>query len=302
MPSEEDSVDARRYLSARRSLTGSLKTAREASKLTQGEVAERLEWSLSKVVRIEKGGVSLSVTDLRALLRLFNVTDEETVTRLVDAARIARRRPRRKFPNAQDAGLRVYLSYEDVASLIMTFQTLTIPGLLQTAEYAGAIFEANKSPNVAERLGLRRQRQLLLEGPDAPTLICVIDEAALHRQVGGPLVMHDQLVALQSAAAREKISVEVIPYSAGAYRSMIDPFTLLHSELWNEDVLFREGSLRTVTDHEDRDLIAQYQARFNLLREASLRGEEAISLIGAVISELRDAASAARPQRTEQPG
>ncbi len=194
MPAGEDPVVARRYLS------GSLRTAREACALTQEQVADRLDWSHSKVVRIENGTVGLSVTDLQALLRLFNVTDAEKVARLVDAARIAKRRPWRKYANALDAGFDVYLSYEGVASVIMTFQTLTIPGLLQTAEYAGAIFEANKSPHVAERLELRKKRQSLLEGADAPTLICVIDEAALHRQVGGPLVMRDQLVSLRAAA------------------------------------------------------------------------------------------------------
>ena len=296
MPAGEDPVVARRYLS------GNLRAAREACELTQEQVAERLYWSLSKVVRIENGTVGLTVTDLEALLRLFDVTDAERVAKLVDAAKIARRRPWRKYANAIDAGFDSYLSYEGVASVIMTFQTLTIPGLLQTEGYARAIFEANKSPHVAERLELRNSRQSLLVGADAPTLICVIDEAALHRQVGGPSVMLDQLVSLRAAAGRDTISVEVIPYSAGAYRSMIESFTLLHSERWDEDVLFREGSRRTVTDHEDHDLIAEYQARFGLLREASLREEEASSLTGAVISELRDAASAGRSRRTEQPG
>jgi transcriptional regulator with XRE-family HTH domain len=296
MAAGEDSVVARRYQS------GFLRTAREASALTQEQVADRLNWSHSKVVRIESGTVGLSLTDLQALLRLFNVTEAETVARLEDAARIAKRRPWRKYANALDAGFDAYLSYEGVASAIMTFQTLTIPGLLQTEDYARAIFEANKSPHVDERLELRQKRQSLLAGADAPALICVIDEAALHRQVGGPTVMHDQLVSLRAAAARDRVSVEVIPYSAGAYRSMIESFTLLHSERWSEDLLFREGSLRTVTAYEDRDLIAQYQDRFDLLREASLRGEEASSLIDTVISELRDAESAGQPRRTEQPG
>lgn len=296
MPAGEDPVVARRYVS------GSLRAAREASALTQEQVAQALDWSHSKVVRIESGTVGLSVTDLQALMRLFKVTDAETVARLEDAARIAKRRPWRRYANALDAGFDAYLSYEGVASMIMTFQTLTIPGLLQTAEYAKAIFEANKSPHIGERLELREKRQSLLEGADAPSLICVIDEAALHRQVGGPSTMHDQLVSLLAAAKGDKVAVEIIPYSAGAYRSMIESFTLLHSDRWNEDLLFREGSLRTVTDREDHDLIAQYQTRFNLLREVSLRGQAANSLIGAIASELRAAASAGRPQRTEQPG
>jgi transcriptional regulator with XRE-family HTH domain len=297
MPEGEDPFVARKYLS------DSLRPAREARALTQEEVARRLDWSHSKVVRIENGTVGLSLTDLRALLQLFNVTDVETVVRLEDAARIAKRRPWRKNGKAlDDAGFAAYLSYEGVASAIMTFQMLTIPGLLQTPQYARAIFEANNASDVDDRLEVRLKRQSLLDGPDAPTLVCVMDEAALRRQVGGPSVMCDQLVSLRAAAERDTISVEVIPYSAGAYRSMVEPFTLLRSERWDEDVLFREGALRTVTDHEDHELIAKYQDRFDSLRRASLRGEAAISLIDAVTSELREAASTGRPPRTEQPG
>jgi hypothetical protein len=240
---------------------------------------------------------------LHALLRLFDVTDAGTVEKLVDAARVAKRHPwHRKYANALDAGFDSYLSYEATASVIMIFQTLAIPGLLQTEEYARAILEANNASHVEERLELRKERQLLLERADAPALRCVIDEAALHRQVGGPSVMHNQLVSLREAAERSTTSIEVIPYSAGAYPSMAESFTVLHSDSWDEDVLFREGVAQTVTDHEDHDLIAGYRARFDRLREISLGAEKSSSLMGTVIEELRDTAQAERARQIEQPG
>jgi transcriptional regulator with XRE-family HTH domain len=294
MTAGEDPAGARRYLSS------SLRASREAVGLTQEQVAVSLYWSPSKVVRIENGTVSLQVTDLLALLGLYKVSDADTVAKLTDAAQVTRKRPRhRKYPNALDPGFDSYLSYEGSASTIMTFQTLTIPGLLQTEAYTRAILTANGASHVTERIELRQERQSVLRRPNAPVLICVIDEAALHRQVGGPAVMHDQLVRLRAAAQSDMIAIEVIPYSAGAYQSMIESFTLLHSQRWEEDVLFREGTRQTVTEHEDHDLIAKYRARFDRLREVSLKQEEASSLIGAVIRALPDAALPGRAPQTE---
>jgi hypothetical protein len=182
----------------------------------------------------------------------------------------------------------------------MTFQTLTIPGLLQIEAYTRAILTANGASHVTERIELRQERQSMLRRTNAPVLICVIDEAALHRQVGGPAVMHDQLVRLQAAAQSDMIAIEVIPYSVGAYQSMIESFTLLHSQRWEEDVLFLEGTRQTVTEHENHDLIAKYRVRFDRLREVSLKQEEASSLISAVIRALPDAALPGRASQTEQ--
>lgn len=262
----------------------------------------RLYWSLSKVVRIENGTVSLQVSDLRALLGLFKVVDADEVAKLTAAAQIARQRGwQKKYGNALDPGFDAYLSYEGTASAIMTFETLTIPGLLQTVDYTRAILVANGAAQIADRIALRQERQELLRQAGAPDLICVVDEAALHRQVGGAAVMSDQLTRLRAAAESDKISVEVVPYAAGAYRSMIESFTLLHSQRWDEDVLFREGAWQTVTDHEDRELIAEYRTRFSRLREVSLRGERVSSLIDAVIGELRGTAPVEQPPRAERP-
>jgi transcriptional regulator with XRE-family HTH domain len=295
MTAGEDPAGARRYLSS------GLRAFREKAGLTQEEVAASLYWSLSKVVRLESGAVSLQVTDLLALLGLYKVSDVVTVAKLTDAAQVSRKRPRhRKYPNALEPGFDSYLSYECSASKIMTFQTLTIPGLLQTEAYTRAILTANRAPHVTERIKLRQERQSLLQRANPPEFFCVIDEAALHRQVGGPTVMHDQLVHLQAAAESDMIAIEVIPYSAGAYQSMIESFTLLRSPRWDEDVLFREGTRQTVTEHEDHDLIAKYRALFDRLREVSLKQEVASSLIGAVIRELADAALPGRAPKTEQ--
>lgn len=295
MPDGEDPLVARRYLSS------AIRAARGDSQMTQEQVAELLAWSPSKVVRIESGTVSVSVTDLRALMQLFDVTDAKEVAKLVDAARDARRRGwHRHYPKALEPGFDTYLSYEEAATEIRIFEILTIPGLFQTEAYAKAILKANQVADVGERAALRMERQSQLEcRQPSPTLICVIDEAALHREVGGPEVMREQLTVLAAKARGGMLSV--VPYSAGAYRSMNECFTLLHSHRWDEDVLFREGTRKTVTDHEDHGLIEEYRDRFRLLSDISESGGKAAALIENVNRNFQHTSQAGRPRRPEQP-
>jgi transcriptional regulator with XRE-family HTH domain len=273
-----------------------LRRSRESRALTQKHVADALDWSQSKVVRIENGFVGVSITDLRALLALYKVSDEGEIDRLIELARVARRRPwYRKYEHALDPDFDAYLSYESSASTICTFQPI-IPGLLQTEDYARAVMQANGASHIEERLELRLERQAMLERAQGPFLHCVVDEAALHRQVGGPAVMRDQLVRLKDAADQPRISVGIIPFTAGAHPSMTEPFTILRSDGWDEDVLFREAADRTVTNREDQDLVAGYGLRFDGLCGMRLEDEQTNALIDRLIDGLRGA-----PQ-TRQPG
>ncbi len=151
MSSLEDPVLSRRHL------VSTLQQLREAAGLTQRQVAEALEWSMSKVARIESGTVRVSTTDLRALLGLYGATDE--AARLTAMARLARRRPWfAVYEHARDPGFTAFLGYEGAASEIREFQTLTVPGLLQTEDYATAILEANLASHIEERRELRLKR------------------------------------------------------------------------------------------------------------------------------------------------
>ena len=282
-------------LLSRKRLRISLRHWRDQRGLTQEQVAEALDWSTSKVVRIELGKVRVSATDVRALLTLYQVSGQEEIGRLVELARVARRRPwYRDYEHSLDPGYGEYLSYESSAVRIETFQHLIVPGLLQTEGYAQAIMAANGARYSAERVKLRLMRQAMLEREDSPSFHCVIDEAALHRQVGGPAVMREQLIRLQHAAG-PKISVGIIPFTAGAHPSMSEPFTLLTLDPAEEDILFREATTRTVTNREDAGLVAGYRRRFDSLRAMAVEHEQASVLIDTVIQGLPDSAPTRRP-------
>ncbi|MGD0246804.1 MAG: helix-turn-helix transcriptional regulator [Streptosporangiaceae bacterium] len=274
----------------RRRLRDALRTAREAQHLTQRQAAEDLDWSMSKLVRIEAGTVNVSTTDLKALLQLYAIEDETRVGNLLEIARNTRRSPwYSKYQDVIGASFAEFLGYERSAATIKAFTQLIIPGLVQTDDYARAILEIRRVTRIDERVELRMERQELLDQEDCPEIFYVIDEAALHRQVGGAATMRRQLRRLKEAMDHPKISVEIIPFSAGAHPSMSSSFTVLEFADWDEDVLYQETTQGSVTTRENQDQVAEYIERFDLLRAMSLGGQDAIDLVDRLLDDLTTA-------------
>jgi transcriptional regulator with XRE-family HTH domain len=274
----------------RRRVRDALRKAREKAALTQRQAAEALDWSMSKLVRIEAGTVGVSTTDLRALLRLYEVDDPADVDALAEMARAARRRPWfSKYQRILNPAFAQYLGYESAASIIRGFQPLTIPGLLQTDDYARAILEANRASYIDERVELRAARQELLDRENCPEIFYILDEAALYRRVGGLAVMRGQLRRLEELNNHPRVHVQVVPFAAGAHSSMNGGFTILEFADWDEDVLYQETPRGSVTSREDQELVADYRERFDLLEAASLDKGSTSELIERLIHDLEKA-------------
>ena len=130
---------------ARRRVRLAVREARENAGLTQGQVAEAMEWSLSKVMRIESGEVTVALNDLKALLAYVHVTDPTTVATLLDSARAAKQRKmwwdEPQYREHLTPSLRQLVQYEVEATTIRGFSMTLIPGHLQITEYATAILE-----------------------------------------------------------------------------------------------------------------------------------------------------------------
>jgi transcriptional regulator with XRE-family HTH domain len=271
----------------RRRVREALRKAREHAGHTQREAARELDWSMSKLVRIEAGSVGVSITDLRAMLALYGVEDADRVNELVGMTRASKERPWfSKFENVLSPAFAQYLGYEGSASVIRGFQPLTIPGVLQTDDYARAVIEASRVDEIDERVELRTTRQELLERPDRPEIYYILDEAALHRNVGGAAVMRSQLRHLRDLAKEPRLSVRIIPFSAGAHTSMKGSFTILEFADWDEDVLYLETAGGSVTSREDQKSIADYRENFELLTEMALEDEDSVALIEERINDL----------------
>jgi transcriptional regulator with XRE-family HTH domain len=264
----------------RRRLRSELRRARTKARMTQKEVADAMDWSLSKLIRIEQGSVGISTNDLRALLQHYSIADPAEVERFLDLAR-AGKAPRgwwtayREIVSPQFLAL---LSVEGSASVIQTFQQLLVPGLLQDEEYARAVLRryggsvTDKRVDELVKLRMRRQEELF-ERPDPPEMFFVLDEAALHRWVGGREVMRRQLQRLKHEAERANVTIEFVPFTAGLQPGMQSSFYVLEfADERAEDVLFLESSLGDVVSRDEQEEIAPYQEAFGQLRE--LAGKE----------------------------
>lgn len=251
----------------RRQLLAELRSLRPSSVHTQRQVAEALDWSPSKVTRIESGAVSLSVTDLRALLSFYGVVDPGIVERLVDLARRSRRArsPFAAYADVFSAVALRFFDFEHSASWIGEVELLVVPGLLQTEEYAQALMGvyglgAEKADRFVTSRGVRQQ---LLDRPDPPTLSFVVDESVLLRAIGGADVMRAQLRRLLELGQREHVAIRVLPLALGEHVGLRGPFVLLKFVGTNDpDVVYIEQRRGDAIFQDEVEVIANHQRLF----------------------------------------
>lgn len=274
----------------RRKLRLALKTARDKRGLTQRDAAEALEWSLSKLIRIEAGTVSLSVTDLRAMLQEYGVEDPQVVSELEEAARGSKGQSWwSEYNDIIAQPFAQYLGYESAATDIRGYHPSLLPAHVQTADYAAALFDTTEFDLKKQRhidLRMARQERVLQDG--GPKVEMILDEAALRRHVGGPATMRRQLTYLKELMTDHRAALLALPFTAGAHRSLESSFFLL-SLPDDEDVLYVSGPQGTLTNRDDRELIARYQECFEDLRNKALSEEDTVALIDELIEQFRRA-------------
>ncbi|MGH3251983.1 MAG: helix-turn-helix domain-containing protein [Trebonia sp.] len=266
---------------ARRVLKGQLREARTAAGLTREDAADALVWSLSKLLRIEAGDQGVSITDLRAMMGLYGVTDAVSVQHLTGLARNSRR-------PAWWSGYRFVISkafsqllgFESVASAVRTFHPLLFPGVLHTAEYAYALLRTTKTEEAAQTLvRLRMERQERLLNQDSPPkMTFVFAEEAFNRLIGGPDVMRGQLRYLLSLADHPMVTLQVVPLSANEHSGLSGPFNLLDIEETDEVLLFLESAAGDIASR-DQEMIKRFIDNFEKLRGFALSASETRELI-----------------------
>jgi transcriptional regulator with XRE-family HTH domain len=249
----------------RRRLTAELRRMRTEAKLTQRQVAESLDWSPSKVIRIEQGAVRIGLTDLRALLALYHVTDPKAVDELGEMARESKKLPFSEYRDVMSAEAVRYLQYEANALRIRQVALEVVPGLLQTEEYTRAVFNAYEmAPEKADKLvESRKERQGLFERASPPETFFIIDESVLRRTVGGPKVMGHQIDHLVAMSRRPDVSISVLEFTAGAHPALAGAFIHLEFPAENDpDVIFVENTLGDTLFRDDPDITTRYLDQF----------------------------------------
>lgn len=273
----------------RRRLRLELRKARETAGLKQAEVAKAMDWSPSKLIRIESGQVSISTNDLRALLGHYNIKDSRRSATLLELAKTSRGNSfYDQYTAVLKAGFHDYLSYEGAASVIRQYDPLLIPGLLQTEEFARAILSeaAGLDEDAVDKAWtVRQHRQEVHDRENPPEISFVIDEAALRREVGGRRTMVRQLQRLKDFTAEPHVTLRVLSFSAGAHPGMLGNFILLEfSEADLADLVYIE-TVEDITIRDDSEIIGRYSDRFQLLEGMALSPEDSLVYLDKVIGE-----------------
>jgi transcriptional regulator with XRE-family HTH domain len=276
----------------RRRLRAELKKARQVSGLTQDQVAGEMDWSLSKIIRIESASSGISVTDLKALLQLYGVKEPEQVDSLVALARAARERSWwSAYHDVAPPSLLQLIEYESAAHVVRQFETLFIPGILQTEDYASAVIEnyydeRPGSVQLRALVDLRIRREELFDAENRPSFHFILDEAAVRRLVGGSSVMRHQLRQLIEVASKPHITIEVIPFSAGLHPGMKGPFEIIEfADPSDRDIVFLESPRGDIISDDSEETL-KYREAFEGLGKASLGPRDSLTRIAKIADEM----------------
>jgi len=275
------SFDMNGSVTKRRHLRSELRKLRVDAGLTQKDVAESLDWSTSKIIRIESGVVAIRVTDLQALLQHYGVTEADRVEQLVEMARNSKNQPFSGYKDVHSVETIRYFAYESSATRIRQFEPLLIPGTLQTEEYTRALLQSyDISDDRIDRIQeSRRERQEFFEADNAPEAFFILDEAAIRRTVGGRGVMQRQLDRLVEAAERPHVRIQVIPFVFGAHKGLQGPFVYLEFDEDDADVLYLENPLGDAVFREDPEITSKYLETFFKLEGKALPAAELANII-----------------------
>lgn len=274
----------------RRRLALELRRLREAAHLTCEEVGTTLECSASKISRIETGRVTVSPRDVRDLLTIYGVPDDQRDS-LMQLARDARQKGWwHAHADAVEPYLTTYLALEQAASEIRIYCVSAMSGLLLTEDYARlsmtagrAVIERPRPADEMVRLLAERQRRAR-ESP--PQLWVVLGEAVLRRRVGGREVMRRQIEHLIELSARPEVCLQVMPFIGGLHMPLDASFTILaFPDPADPDipiVFYPTGMLWI----EDMAEVGQYNTLFRHLQATSLSPNDSVAFMASVVKEL----------------
>lgn len=274
-------VDGSPTVPARR-LGRELRRLREAMGKTQVEVAEWVGTPSTTISKIENAERNVPLPHLKLMLQLYEVDPAHGET-LVQLAQQARERGWwADYGNVVPKWFIEYIGLESAASAVWTYEQEYVPGLLQTKGYTDAMTVAATSPGTSESAEgfarVRATRQQRLSGEAPMVLRTVLSEAVLHRTVGGPDVMREQVARLRDAISQPNITVQILPFSAGAHPAMTGPFTMLRFPERSMDMVYVE--LRGGAVYLERPVdVDTHEVIFERLSDLALSEDDTNSLL-----------------------
>ncbi|MFC4060603.1 helix-turn-helix domain-containing protein [Planomonospora corallina] len=273
-----------------RRLLRELRQLRIAAGLKQEEVAEHLDWSTSRMTKVEGGTLRISVNDVRAMLQLYGLREGAEYEALIQLARQARERGWwHAYSDVIPQWFQVYVGLEAEASSLRNYEPELVHGLLQTEDYARAVYQAarvlDSADEIDRHVGLRMARQdVITRSEDPMHLWAIMNEAALRRRVGGAHVMERQLRHLVNLSANPNVTIQVLPYEAGAHAAMLGSFAVLSFAEGGGEVVYLEymtGSLYLEKSEE----VQVYTLTYDHLRASALSPRDSVDLIAKLARE-----------------
>jgi transcriptional regulator with XRE-family HTH domain len=270
----------------RRQLGMELVRLRKAAAKSQEEAGEWVGIDSTAVSRMESGKRRVSLSHLRSYLQFYEVGSPEADYLFQLRKESDQRGWWVEYGKTVPKWFEDYIGMETAAAETWTYEAEFIPGLLQIPEYTETVSKAlNPARSAKEierivRLRADRQRRLTSEEPLA--LRAVINEAVVRREVGGPEVMRTQLRHLADVAKLPNVTVQVLPFSAGAHRGMLGSFSALRFPEEPMNTVYLEG-YDSALYVEEPSAVASYAERFQALTEQALNAEETAKLIGTII-------------------
>jgi len=273
-----------------RRVAAELKRLRSEAGLTREEVAERTRINEATLYRIEAARARPQTRTLLALLDLYGVSEEFRDELVALSRQSGEQSWLQSFPTELPEPYPTYISFEGEARSLLNYECLFVPGLLQTQDYARAALQrgnANATKEEIDRLlEARLGRQAVLTKDPPLRLWAIVDEAALHRPVGGREVMKAQLNCLAEAAGLPQVTVQALPYDVGGHPGMAGSFVILRfGEPATSDVVYIESQAGDLFLESETDL-SRFSAIFEHLRALALPPDASVSLIQAIAREL----------------
>jgi transcriptional regulator with XRE-family HTH domain len=268
-------------------LGGHLRRLREQAGMTTERAAESIRGSHSKISRIEHGRVGFKERDIGDLLTLYGISEGAEREALLSLAREANTPGWwQTYSDILPHWVEPYFGLEAAASFIREFELQFVPGLLQIESYARAVIRLGNLPSeeeVIRRAQARVSRQEILRSADPPKLWAVLDEGALRRVIGGPQVMKAQIRHLIEMCDHPNVTLQILPFSAGAHRAMGGPFTILrYTEPDLRDVVYIEQ----LTSALYLDKPTEVDAYLEVIEEVCLQADPSVKTAGTLKSVL----------------
>ncbi|PVZ09428.1 helix-turn-helix domain-containing protein [Actinomycetospora cinnamomea] len=277
----------------RRRLGGELKRLREGAGLKLEDVARRLECSPSKISRLENGKGVPRWRDVRDMLEVYGVADDEQRERLESWARNGRAPTWwQAYSDVLPPVMATYVELEWDAANINAYEAYVVHGLLQTREYARAVLRnaygsTMASHDVEKLVEVRMQRQDALAPSHGLSFHCVLDESTLYRVVGSPDVLRAQIEHLLVVAEAEHVDVRVLPFSAGLVPGSREAFAKLdYSEGIEHGLVYVERPGTAGEFLADPTEIADHETWLNGIYRAALSERESVPLMERAVRRL----------------